>query len=232
MRLHTFVFYFSLSLCCFSCIVDEADLSKYTVSDIDNVEEARNIDVIYTDSSYKLFNLKAPLMRRIYSKYAVNEDFPEGIDVTFYDKSGSARSWLTAETARRDQATRRVVVQKNVVLRNDAGEVLQGPELRWDEKTKQISTDRFVKITRADGTVIYSYGFVSNESFTRYELNAVSGDMSIDEFDNKPASPTPPKYPADQQQKLKEKTSSDRLQKDKSVPLAPTIQSAKGKTKD
>jgi LPS export ABC transporter protein LptC len=164
-----------------SCIVDEADLSKYMASTIDNVEEARDIDVIYTDSSYKLFNLKAPVLRRVYNKYAVNEDFPEGIDVTFFDRSGRARSFLTAETARRDQATRKIIVQKNVVLRNDSGDRMDGPELIWDEKTKEISTDRFVKITRADGTVIYSYGFKSNESFTRYELNAVSGDMVLED---------------------------------------------------
>ena len=66
--------------------------------------------------------------------------------------------------------------------RNDQGERMDGPELIWDEKTKEIYTDRFVKISRADGTIIYSYGFKSNESFTRYELNAVSGDMNIEQM--------------------------------------------------
>jgi hypothetical protein len=67
------------------------------------------------------------------------------------------------------------------VLRNDRGERLQGPELIWDERSKEIYTDRFVKITRADGSVIYSYGFKSNEAFTRYELHSVTGDMPIPE---------------------------------------------------
>jgi LPS export ABC transporter protein LptC len=177
-----------------SCVVDEADLSKYMNNTIENVEEARDINVVYTDSSYKLFNLKAPLMRRVYTRYAVNEDFPEGIEVIFFDKAEKPRSWLTASTARRDQASRRVIVQKNVVLRNDAGDVLHAPELIWDEKTKEIYTDRFVKITRADGTLIYSYGFKSNESFTRYELNAVSGDMVLEE-DEQPATSRPQKPP-------------------------------------
>jgi LPS export ABC transporter protein LptC len=177
-----------------SCVVDEPDLSKYMTTTIENVEEARDINVVYTDSSYKLFNLKAPLMRRVYTRYAVNEEFPEGIEVIFFDKAERPRSWLTASTARRDQASRRVIVQKNVVLRNDAGDVLHGPELIWDEKTKEIYTDRFVKITRPDGTLIYSYGFKSNESFTRYELNAVSGDMVLEE-DEESASAPPQKPP-------------------------------------
>jgi LPS export ABC transporter protein LptC len=164
-----------------ACVVDEADLSKYKNPQVENVEEARDIQVTYTDSSHLVFLLKAPLLKRTYNRYSVTEEFPEGIDVTFYDKSGNPRSWLTSDYANRDQAQRTVTVEKNVVLRNDAGERLDGPELIWDEKTREIYTDRFVKITRSDGTLIYSYGFKSNESFTRYELNASSGRLAVDE---------------------------------------------------
>ena len=167
--------------CLSACVVDQADLSKYMNPAIENVEEAKDINVTYTDSSHLVFNLKAPLLRRVYSKFSVSEEFPEGIDVTFYDKTEHPRSWLTADYARRDQAQRTVTVEKNVVLKNDIGERLDGPELIWDEKTKEIHTDRFVKITRPDGTLIYSYGFKSNESFTRYELNASSGRLAVDE---------------------------------------------------
>jgi LPS export ABC transporter protein LptC len=217
----SYVFFCLIVLCTTSCIIDEPDLSKYTASGIDNVEEARDIDVIYTDSSYKIFNLKAPLLRRVYTKYAVSEDFPEGIDVTFFDRSGKARSYLTAETARRDQATKKVIVQKNVVLRNDAGDQLNGPELIWDEKTKEISTDRFVKITRADGTVIYSYGFKSNEAFTRYELNAVSGDMVLDDKENQDT-PDPSGQPnAESTSEKKDGTAKAKLKGEKRRPPAP-----------
>jgi LPS export ABC transporter protein LptC len=164
-----------------ACVVDEADLTKYMNPPVENVEEAHDINVTYTDSSRLVFNLKAPLLRRIYKKYSVTEEFPNGIDVTFYDKTEKPRSWLTADYANRDQAERTVTVEKNVVLKNDIGERLDGPELIWDEKTKEIHTDRFVKITRPDGTLIYSYGFKSNEGFTRYELNASSGRLALDE---------------------------------------------------
>jgi hypothetical protein len=164
-----------------ACVVDQPDLSRYETSTIDNVEEARDIEVVYTDSSFLIFILKAPLSKRIYSRFSVTEEFPEGIEVTFYDKSETPRSWLTSDFAVRDQANRRITVQKNVILRNDRGERLNGPELIWDEKLKEIYTDRFVKITQADGSVVYSYGFKSNEAFTRYELNAISGDMNVEE---------------------------------------------------
>lgn len=162
-----------------ACVVEEGDLSRYTVSKIENVEEAKDIDVTYTDSSYLVFKMKAPMSRRSMERFSVLEEFPEGLEVTFYDKSGTPRSWLTADYAIRNQVDRTITVQKNVVLRNDQGKRLDGPELIWDEKTKEIRTDRFVKITEADKT-IYSHGFKSNESFTRYEMHAVSGDVILD----------------------------------------------------
>ena len=200
-----------------SCVVDQADLSKYMQSKVANVEEARNIDVVYTDSSYTVFILKSPLSRRIFTKQSVKEEFPEGIEVTFYDRTNQPRSWLTSEYALRDQANRTITVQKNVVLRNDKGERMDGPELIWDEKSKEIYTDRFVRITRADGSIVYSYGFKSNERFTRYELNAVSGDMNIAGLDSAPKdtlsnpAPSKPQAPAqrptivDKKQKLEKK---------------------------
>ena len=167
-----------------SCVVDIPDLSRYVGSGIENVEVATDIELTYTDSSHIVFTLKAPLLKRLYSKFSVTEEFPEGIEVAFYDPSGQPRSWLTADYATRDQANRKITVRKNVVLRNDLGERMEGPELIWDEKAKEITTDRFVRITKADGSVIYSYGFKSNESFTRYELQAVSGDMYIKQMES------------------------------------------------
>ena len=175
MNRNSILFFIVIALA--SCVVEEPDLSRYAVSAIQNVEEARDIEVTYTDSSYVVFILNAPLSRRKLEKFSMEEEFPEGIKVTFYDKGGAQRSWLKADYAIRDQVNRKITVRNNVVLENDQGDRLNGPELIWDEKTKQIYTDRFVKITRGDGTIVYSYGFKSNETFTRYELNAVSGQM-------------------------------------------------------
>lgn len=187
-----------------SCVVDQADLSRYMQSKIENVEEARDIEVVYTDSSYTVFILKAPVSRRIFQRQSVKEEFPEGIEVTFYDRTSQPRSWLTSDFALRDQANRTITVQKNVILRNDQGERLDGPELIWDERSKEIYTDRFVRITRADGSIVYSYGFKSNERFTQYELNAVSGDMNIAGMEAQPSDTlkqlSPPKPKAAPQQ--------------------------------
>lgn len=75
-----------LALSMTACVVDEADLSKYMSAKVENLEEAHDINVMYTDSSYLIFNLKAPRMRRVYTKFSVTEEFPDGIQVTFLIK--------------------------------------------------------------------------------------------------------------------------------------------------
>ena len=54
-----------------SCVVEEADLSRYTDESVDNVEEARDIEVRYTDSSFLVLILKAPVSRRKVDRYAM-----------------------------------------------------------------------------------------------------------------------------------------------------------------
>ncbi len=174
------VFFVLVGAACFAaCVVEEPDLSRYTGSGIQNLEEARDVVMTYTDSTALVFKMKAPVSRRIINKFSASDEFPEGVEVTFYGKTERPVSWLTADYAIRNPSERFVRAEKNVVLRNVAGERLDAPELIWDESARQIRTDRFVRITRADGSVIYSYGLVSNETFTRYELNAVAGDIAL-----------------------------------------------------
>ena len=74
-------FVYTLFLLCAAsaCVVDEADLSRYSGAGTENMEEAHNVEVNYTDSTYTVFILKAPVSRRVYKKATVTEVFPEGI---------------------------------------------------------------------------------------------------------------------------------------------------------
>lgn len=163
----------------FSCVVEEPDLSRYTGSGVQNLEEAREVEMVYTDSTALVFRLKAPVSRRLINKFSTEDEFPKGVEVTFYGKYDQPVSWLTADYAIRNPAERFVRVEKNVTLRNVKGERLDAPELIWDEAAREIRTHRFVRITRPDSSVIYSYGLISNETFTHYELRAVAGDVAL-----------------------------------------------------
>ena len=58
------------------------------------------------------------------------------------------------------------------------GEKLETEKLVWDEANKTIYTDAFVKITTAD-QVIMGKGLKSNQDFTKYQINEITGTINL-----------------------------------------------------
>lgn len=176
-----YIFLIGVLLVVASCVKKEFDLEALRAPQEYSIEEARNVDIIYSDSAQLRVRIQGPLLRRYVYRFRVDEEFPEGVAVTFFDQHGNASAWLHARYAIRVPYEHRTTVRDSVVLYNTVGERLEGPELIWDEENKTISTEKFVKITRQD-EIIYSRGFKSNQEFTRYELYAVEGNMLFDEL--------------------------------------------------
>lgn len=164
-----------------ACVKKEFDLDVLRTPRDYSLEEARDVDVTYSDSAIVRVRIKGPLLRRYVYRFRVEEEFPEGIHVTFYDVKGYATAWLSAKYAIRKPQDHQTVVRDSVVLLNTAGEKIEGLELIWDENEKTIRTEKFVKITRPD-EIIYSRGFKSNQDFSKYTLYAVEGEMLFKEL--------------------------------------------------
>lgn len=163
------------------CMDKEINFDALRASRDYSVEIARDVEILYSDSAVVRIKVTGPVMKRYVYRFRVDEEFPDGVEVTFYDRTGSAHAWLRARYAIRIPSENRIIARDSVVLYNDRGERIEAPELIWDEKEETLSTERFVKITRPD-EVIYSRGFKTNQSFTEYEFYAVEGDLLIDEF--------------------------------------------------
>jgi LPS export ABC transporter protein LptC len=168
-------------LCITSCVKKEFDLEGLRTPRDYSIEEARDVNIIYSDSAIMRVRIGGPLLRRYVYRFRVEEEFPEGVDVTFFDPSGRPTAWLTAKYAIRKPQDHQTVVRDSVVLLNTQNEKLEGLELIWDEKEQLITTEKFVKITRPD-EVIYGRGFRSNQDFTRYTIFAVEGEMLFEEL--------------------------------------------------
>ena len=163
-----------------SCVKKEFDLDSLRAARDYSTEEARDVDITYSDSAVLRVRIQAPLLRRYVYRFRVEEEFPEGVHVTFYDMHARPSSWLTAKYAIRLNQEHKTIVRDSVVLYNTRGEKLTGLELIWDENAETISSDQFVKITRGD-EVVLGQGFVSNPDFTKYTIYAVEGDVLFDE---------------------------------------------------
>jgi LPS export ABC transporter protein LptC len=180
-----FLFCVVCALYFFSCTEKEFDIDVLRTSRDYSVEEARDVDVTYSDSAVIRVRIEGPLLRRYVYRFRVEEEFPEGVLVTFYDHGRREASWLSAKYAIRKPQDHQTIVRDSVVLRNTEGETLEALELIWDENSETIFTDKFVRITRPD-EIIYSRGFRSNQDFTKYTLYAVEGNMLIEELGLEP----------------------------------------------
>lgn len=176
-----------------SCLEKEYDLDSLRSPQDYSVEEATDVEILYSDSARLKVRIEGPMLRRYIYRFRVEEEFPKGVQVTFFDAYGEPSAWLFANYAIRKPQDNQTIVQDSVVLYNTQGDKIEGLELIWDESTEEIHTDKFVRITR-DEEIIYSRGFRSNQDFTKYTLYAPEGYMRFDEPD--PGKPDAPDKPA------------------------------------
>jgi LPS export ABC transporter protein LptC len=144
-------------------------------------QSGRNIEVQYTDSSRLLLIFKTPLMRR-YTKREGGPyyEFPEGIDVLFYDKQEKPESKVTAKYAIYHEDQKLWEARDSVVAFNlKTLEQLHTEQLFWDMEKKEIYTHVFTKINTTDGVFYGEEGFESNQDFTRYILKGSSGTVNV-----------------------------------------------------
>mgnify|MGYP002007168887 FL=1 len=162
-----------LSIFLFSCSNDLETIKEISIQNqsVFPVETIKDFEIIYSDSSKVRVLLSASIMNRFNheKKYVEIED---GLKVQFFDESGKKESELLSDYAIIDEENDVIQAQKNVVVRNVNGDVLESETLNWSQKKQEIFTDDFIKIT-TDNEVIFGQGLVSNQNFTKYTIKKI-----------------------------------------------------------
>ena len=139
------------------------------------MEKAKDVTILYSDSAVVRVRIKAPVMRsksiNIPNPY---REFPNGITVEFFGENRQPTSFLSAKRAIRYDNTNRVELQDSVVIWNYQKEKMEAEVLVWDEHTDRITSERFVRISKAD-EIIEGYGLDSDLEFQHWTLKRVSG---------------------------------------------------------
>lgn len=157
------------------------DLEDYhTQADSLSVETATGVVLRYTDSARLKALITAPLTKRYPQADEPYIEMPEGLKARFFDENGVENSWLRASYGKNFEQRKLVELRNQVHVKNKEGEELESEELFWDQRSKKIYTDKFVKITRKD-ELIYGEGLESNETFTRYRIKRPSGRVKLKE---------------------------------------------------
>lgn len=177
-----FIFIALITLTCIGCENDLEKVKLITGKDNAPIEEATGLNIIYSDSAAIKVKVKAKLMRRYQGEDPYTE-MPEGVHVAFYDDQDQPSTTMTASRAVKREKSQMMEAFGNVEVVNFKNEKLNTEYLVWNEMTKKISSNEFVKITTTD-KIIFGTGFESNQDFTNYRIFKITGTINISRNEN------------------------------------------------
>lgn len=160
----------------------KTDLSK--ISSPDDIKNMPQLSVTDFKAYYKTGSeLKVEAYAPVMNKYTINKnyvEFPEGVDVKFYDDDYNVSTSLLCKYAINYTGQELWKFSDSVVIESVQGGELKTQELYFDQKNEKIYSVKFVEVTDPQGTLIRGKGgFESNYDFTIYEFKNVDGILSF-----------------------------------------------------
>lgn len=160
-----------------SCRTDIGTINQVTEGDNRPSETMKDAEILYSDSGKVKMKLSGPDLHR-YAGEKPYIEFPNGVNILFYDDSMKVNSRLKADYGIRYEDEGRMEVKRNVEVVNVKDEKLNTEHLIWEEDKDKIWTETFVKITTRD-EVMYGDGLESNRDFTKYKIKNIKGIISL-----------------------------------------------------
>ncbi|MFA8343223.1 MAG: LPS export ABC transporter periplasmic protein LptC [Rhodothermaceae bacterium] len=156
-----------IALLCFACSSDEsANESADKNSERIPTQESWNSDYRVTEDGL----LKAIMFARHTRKYSdKKETLMDTLKVDFYDEHGIKTTTLTSYFGKINDQNKNMVARDSVVAINEDGTMLETEELHWNNRTRKITTEKFVTITTKD-EIIKGYGLESDQNLKNYKI--------------------------------------------------------------
>lgn len=165
----------------FSCENDMAVVHEITRRDTLPVVTSYNIEVHYSEKGQTRFIMEAP-EAAFHTGHDQFQEFTKGFHVVFYDSLMNVKSELSAEYGINYDRKKIMEARHNVVIINhEKNEKMNTEHMIWDQNTKKIFSDVFVKIT-TPGDVLYGEnGFEADESFDNWVIRKTSGEFEFED---------------------------------------------------
>lgn len=108
-------------------------------------------------------------------------EFPEGIEINFFDSEGIKTSVLTAQRGFKSAEENIYKATGDVVVVNlKKQETLRSEELYWNPETEKIYTEKFVTV-QTPTELIRAEGLIAPQDFSTYEFTKGAGEFVINE---------------------------------------------------
>lgn len=142
----------------------------------------KDVTVIYTDSTRKKLEIKAPTVLQFTTVEEPYTEFPDGIEVKFYDDHEQLESQINADEAIYYQEKQLWEARDNVLARNFlTGEKLTTDQLFWDEKEGDVYSNQFSRIETEDGIFYGEEGFEADQNLEKWKLKSSQGTVNVNE---------------------------------------------------
>ena len=170
----------------FSCANDMEVVNKYIDAEIEPDLVGDNVEVLYSDSARLQVKMTTPLLKRYESAKEARDEFPEGLHVWLYEKTGELKAEITANWAKQDIATGLWEARSNVVVTSADGRILETEQLFWDTKKGIVYSEKYTKITSKDGNIGAGDTFTAKQDFSEWELKKGKATIVLNDEENKP----------------------------------------------
>lgn len=160
------------------------EIQKLSYSKRFPVGEAENIFLVYTDSGKVKSTLKSPYNRDFSNQQFPFMEFPKGIELKFFDDQNKENT-VTADYGILYSNTRLVDLQGNVKVVMHNGNVLEAPQLFWDQDREWVFTEGEYKISGEYGMLVQgTNGIDFNRDFSLVNAHEIyDSTIPIDEKD-------------------------------------------------
>lgn len=181
--LYSAISFFAILLLLSSCENSEEEIRDRTRKKM-GVDEARNVETYFSQAG----KVKAKLTSVLMLRYQDHQDtprveFPNKLHVDFYNDSLEIESVLDALYGRYMEGQNKMYLRDSVVvIQKFNQDTLRCEELWWDQNKQKFYSDKPIKITKKDGTVMPGKGLVASQDFRNIEiLNPTDGLMYLNE---------------------------------------------------
>ncbi len=138
------------------------------------------INLKYTDSGKVVATLKSVKMRDFSNKNFPYREFPEGLEVEFFDEENK-KNTVTANYGVIYDETGLIDLQGDVVVVTSDSTRLMAKQLYWDQNNNWVFTDHPNTIRFKNGALNEGEGFDSNQEFSNFRSRSNIGVQIIEE---------------------------------------------------
>lgn len=137
---------------------------------------AYDVELLHSDSAIIRTNLKAKKQL----EYPTGDfEFPEGIDISFFDKEGTLTTTMRADRGYYINSDNLYRGEGDVQVHNlEKDQKLSSEELFWNPNTERIYTEKFVTIQEKE-TIFNGTGMEADQGFNEYKLFKVTNSKTI-----------------------------------------------------